>query len=171
MSRPTNGAAGIYFSYHLMPWVGFEPTKVVLHPQQWTFTQDALSIELPLPRQSQKSYAKAEFLESEMIWWHRREYQPRPMATTTTTTSSTIRPSQTTSSLADWQPLFVGSEEHGFGAWLGGVNNRFPVSYADVQPQFVIPIEIEGRSDTWTHLENSKAVWSDWVRKRVNNIE
>jgi len=43
-----------------------------------------------------------------------------------TRTTSTIRPSQTTTSLADWQPLFVGSEEQGFGAWLGGVNNRFP---------------------------------------------
>jgi hypothetical protein len=27
---------------------------------------------------------------------------------------------------------------------MGGSNSRFPVSYADVQPQFVIPIEVEG---------------------------
>jgi hypothetical protein len=34
--------------------------------------------------------------------------------------------------------------QEGFGAWIGGVNNRFPVSYADVQPKFVIPIEVNG---------------------------
>jgi len=67
-------------------------------------------------------------------------------STTSTTTASTIRPSQTTASLDDWQPIFRGSLGQGFGDWIGGVNNRFPVSYADVQPEFLIPVQAENQT-------------------------
>ena len=84
----------------------------------------------------------------------------RPIITSTTTTTSTIRPSQTTSALDDWQPLFTGSSIQGFGEWLGGVNNRFPVSYADVQPQFVFPINLDGEFFNVFQLLYKCFIWS-----------
>ena len=46
--------ARVGFSYHLIPWSGFELTSVELHLQQGTFIQDALPPDLPRLRQAFK---------------------------------------------------------------------------------------------------------------------
>ena len=76
---------------------------------------------------------------------YRRVTTRRTNTTTTTTTTTTPEPTTTTEAPPtaqgkDWTPKAGES----FGDWVGGVQHRYPTKYADIKPNFVIPLDVKG---------------------------